>query len=145
MNSRSTSREQRCGRCARMSSSWMFILLFIVVIETENTYANPMKDPYKCGRPICSAASKFKYLPDVRYEYKYATDIRTLFGGTSRNESTLHIKATVAVEFLSECEGVLFVEKDVSVTERVVLDGLAQREVPKSADFGKAVSEFPLR
>lgn len=60
-----------------------------------------------CTCLLLSAGGKFAYLTTTKYVYEYTNDIRTLFGGTSTNASTLHISAKVSLEFPTPCEGVL--------------------------------------
>ncbi|XP_049847119.1 uncharacterized protein LOC126299332 [Schistocerca gregaria] len=100
--------------------------------------ANPLKDPKVCGRPTCTGGGKFKYLPNARYEYDYSIDVKTLFAGTSRNESTLHISAELSIEFISECDGMLKIE-GISLRD----DG--NNDPDAAIAFSVAATAHPLR
>ena len=43
----------------------------------------------------------------MEYQYEYAVSVRTLFNATSKNESTLFIRAIVNINMVSNCDGLL--------------------------------------
>ncbi|KAK4871887.1 hypothetical protein RN001_016011 [Aquatica leii] len=87
---------------------WILGIFLIVILQTEAQFS-PLKDLNICGKPTCKGGTKFKYRPGVQHIYSYTLDVTSLFNGTSKNESTIHIEATVKLGFISECEGVLSV------------------------------------
>lgn len=46
----------------------------------------------------------------------YSVDVRTLFNGTSKNESALYIQAEAQIDFVSDCDGLLTLA-DVRLSE----------------------------
>ncbi|KAF5300365.1 hypothetical protein FQR65_LT00986 [Abscondita terminalis] len=99
---------------------------------------------------IYSGGTKFKYRPGVQQIYSYTLDVASLFNGTSKNESTLHIEATIKFGFISECEGVLSVY-DITLSDQP--NGVNDQNeddydnlLHKNNDvFGEEISEHFLR
>nr|CAI5855622.1 unnamed protein product [Callosobruchus analis] len=72
--------------------------------------------------------------------YKYTVQVRSLFNGTSQNESTLHIQATASLSFLSPCDG------RISLSEVTLKDDSSDDSYhPKSMEFAGALTAHPLR
>ncbi|KAG7296620.1 hypothetical protein JYU34_020436 [Plutella xylostella] len=69
--------------------------------------ANSLKDPYICGIPSCTPSEKFKYLPEIIYNYEYKVSVNTWFAGSSNNRSTLDVTATAELQLVTACEGLL--------------------------------------
>ncbi|XP_050313934.1 apolipophorins [Anthonomus grandis grandis] len=91
------------------------LLKLLVVLNAQ--HANPLKDPNICGIPTCSSTEKkFHYDPDRFYTYKYSIEARSIFSGTSKNESTLFIDSTVTLNFLSHCDGIITIS-DTHISE----------------------------
>ncbi|KAJ8914493.1 hypothetical protein NQ315_002765 [Exocentrus adspersus] len=86
---------------------------------------------------------KFKYGPGIQQNYKYIVDIRTLFNGTSKNESTVYVEGTVNLRFLTRCDAVLTLS-DITLNEKS-LSGLKNSAHPNSQQFADAVTENSLR
>ncbi|KAL3290379.1 hypothetical protein HHI36_023721 [Cryptolaemus montrouzieri] len=120
---------------------WRIVLLFLCgatnLISAQSN--NPFKDPKICGRPSsCDKGDgKFKYGPNLRQIYKYSVEVRSLFNGTSRNESTLSIESKVYLEFPTPCEGLLTL-KDSKLREGGVIH-------PRTEDFSADLEAFSLR
>ncbi|XP_012534919.2 uncharacterized protein LOC105835859 [Monomorium pharaonis] len=90
------------------------ILLFAIVCATTTVQGEIAKDSTQCGRTKCKVPSerKFKYHEDIHYVYAYSMDVSTNLGYQlsspySKNDSALHIDATLSVHFNSPCEGTL--------------------------------------
>ncbi|XP_045482614.1 uncharacterized protein LOC123686485 [Harmonia axyridis] len=116
----------------------VLFFLFCVFNSALTQNSNPFRDPNICGRPACiKDEGKFKYGPSSQQTYDYTVDVRSLFNGTSRNESTLSIKSTVILEFLTPCEGLLTL-RDLKLRE----GGTNHRQTD---EFSSAVSAFSLR
>ncbi|KRT82860.1 hypothetical protein AMK59_3749 [Oryctes borbonicus] len=90
------------------------LLLFITL--SSSTQNNPLKNPHICGRPTCKGNGKFRYLKGVEHRYMYSVNVRSLFNGTNKNESTLYIQAEAQIDFVSECDGLLTLA-DVRLSE----------------------------
>ena len=56
---------------------------------------------------------KFAYEPTKQYEYTYENDIQTSIPGSTEEQSSLHMRATVQIEVLSPCEFNLKVSTDL--------------------------------
>lgn len=67
----------------------------------------------------------------------------TLFNGTSKNESNLHIDGMVTLNFLTPCEGILSLS-EFTLSHTIPEDGHVD-EHPGSADFAGVLSNSPLR
>ncbi|XP_025989321.2 uncharacterized protein LOC105195312 [Solenopsis invicta] len=91
------------------------ILLLALACAITAVQGEIAKDPSQCGRTKCRVPSerKFKYHEDVHYVYKYSVDLSTNLGyhqvssRHSKNDSALHIDATLSVHFNNPCEGTL--------------------------------------
>ncbi|XP_060537065.1 uncharacterized protein LOC132708634 isoform X2 [Cylas formicarius] len=124
-----------------------FVLVFacqqIASVYTE--HANPLENPFICGVPAClSGDSKFKYGPGKYQTYKYSIESRSVFNGTSKNESTLYIEAEASLNFLTPCDGVLTLS-EVKLSENIPRD---KNEIPEHSNsrlFADMISEQSLR
>ncbi|KAL1492708.1 hypothetical protein ABEB36_010924 [Hypothenemus hampei] len=105
---------------------------------------DPLKDPLICGLPTCSANTKFKYEVGQYYRYKYEIEARTLFNGTSKNESKLFIDADVTFNFLTPCNGLLTLS-DVKLRETASRDNEENPTSTNSQLFSEMISETTLR
>ncbi|XP_026316021.1 uncharacterized protein LOC113227343 [Hyposmocoma kahamanoa] len=118
---------------------WCVIILCLCFTGAVYGSGNSLKDPYICGPPSCTPTEKFKYLPDVIYNYDYKVNIETYFNGSSNNRSTLDISAQVSMQFVTPCEGLLQL-KDVKL-----IDQDENYAVERAEKFIHAVSLFDLR
>uniref|UniRef100_A0A1Y1LL77 Vitellogenin domain-containing protein n=1 Tax=Photinus pyralis TaxID=7054 RepID=A0A1Y1LL77_PHOPY len=131
-------------------AKWAVGTILIVFIHTAIARYNPLRDPSICGKPECKGGDKFKYNPEVQQLYTYNIDIATLFNGTSTNESTLHVEATIKLGFISECEGILSIY-DVTLSDNpnTVADGDYvtgdDYEQSNSDAFAEDISHHTLR
>ncbi|KAK9890371.1 hypothetical protein WA026_010464 [Henosepilachna vigintioctopunctata] len=119
---------------------WRFILLFFFgyLRWTLAENNNPFRDSSICGRPTCTIVDgKFKYGPSILQTYKYSVEVKSLFNGTSQNESTLSFESNVDLQFLSPCEGIISL-RNIKLTE----GGVTHHH---TEDFSLAVSEFSVR
>lgn len=95
-------------------------------------------------------ATKFQYGQDNRYLYDYSVDISSLFNGTSKNESTLHVEALVTLDFISECDGILSLS-DLKLMEKTGEINSDDEDYednnyhPNSQYFSEEISQYPLR
>ncbi|KAH1029523.1 hypothetical protein HUJ05_002749, partial [Dendroctonus ponderosae] len=106
---------------------------------------NPLKDPTICGIPACpDTGHKFKYVPERYYTYKYSIEARSIFNGTSKNESTLFIDADVTFNFLTPCDGLLTLS-DVTLSEIASRDNEENPTSTNSQLFSDMISESTLR
>ncbi|XP_024879673.1 uncharacterized protein LOC112459670 [Temnothorax curvispinosus] len=90
------------------------ILLLALACAITAARGEIAKDPTLCGRTKCKVPleRKFKYHEDIHYVYTYSADVSTnlgyhLLSHHSRNDSALHIDATLSVHFDNPCEGTL--------------------------------------
>ena len=51
-----------------------------------------------------SESLKFAYEENTVYEYAYENDVQTSIPGSTEEQSSLHMSATVQIEVLSACE-----------------------------------------
>ncbi|ERL94743.1 hypothetical protein D910_12017 [Dendroctonus ponderosae] len=106
---------------------------------------DPLKDPTICGIPACpDTGHKFKYVPERYYTYKYSIEARSIFNGTSKNESTLFIDADVTFNFLTPCDGLLTLS-DVTLSEIASRDNEENPTSTNSQLFSDMISESTLR
>lgn len=100
--------------------------------------------------PFIPAYRKFNFTRDTRYEYSYTVDVKSLFSGSSKNESTLYISSIASIIFTNECEGTLEL-KNVKLSEKADLYDreedldILSPELPQSLQFAEALAQFPLR
>ncbi|CAH1969137.1 unnamed protein product, partial [Acanthoscelides obtectus] len=127
--------------CTHVIGTIDMILLYLLVIfiTTPVFCHNPLVDPNICGTPTCKDGTKFRYGPGTQQNYKYTVQIRSLFNGTSSNESTLYIQATASLSFLSPCDG------RISLSEVTLKHDNKKTYHPKSMDFAGALTLYPLR
>lgn len=143
---------------------WITYLCSALIVSAISAKYNPLRDPSKCGNPTCDeekdASEKFRYMVGTQHKYKYFVQANTLFQGTSKNESKLYIEATVQLEFLTKCDGLLKVS-DVRLRDEAIVDAprVEQNENEyefedeekesglheNSNMFSESLSEFPLR
>ncbi|XP_063238573.1 vitellogenin-like [Bacillus rossius redtenbacheri] len=125
-------------------------LFLLLAAASACVAASPLKDPLICGSPKCQGSEKFQYAVGTSYRYQYVVDVRTLFEGTSTNQSTLHVEAEVELKFSTPCEGTLKVGR-VSLSEQSTSEGeyddaeYSVQELAESAAFGKAIAQHDLR
>nr|CAH7759079.1 unnamed protein product [Callosobruchus chinensis] len=119
----------------------MILLYLLVLLTTTPVFShNPLVDPNICGAPTCKDGTKFKYGPGMQQIYEYTVQIRSLFNGTSQNESKMYIQATASLSFLSPCDG------KISLSEVTLKDGSSDDSYhPKSMEFAGALTAHPLR
>ncbi|TDG46759.1 hypothetical protein AWZ03_006806 [Drosophila navojoa] len=85
----------------------VWLLLVLIVAQTQAARENPLKDPRICGRPQCETISpKFGY-GEKLYKYDYTVSVRTEFAGSGDNSSDLYLKANLEIFFPKGCEGYL--------------------------------------
>ncbi|CAH0561935.1 unnamed protein product [Brassicogethes aeneus] len=118
--------------------------IFLVSVHCVSSFENPLKDPGVCGRPQCTGNEKFKYGPGVRQDYMYSVEVRSLFNGTSRNESNLYVEGIVNLAFITPCDGILTLS-DVKLSEYIPRDGHESSEHANSEHFSKEITENTLR
>nr|XP_023014254.1 uncharacterized protein LOC111504019 [Leptinotarsa decemlineata] len=120
-------------------------LVGIVFLTTlVSSEYNPLKDPNICGLPTCAGAGKFKYTPDIQRNYKYSVEVRSLFNGTSKNESTLYVEGTATLAFLTPCDGLLTLA-DIKLSENIPRDGSESSEHANTQLFADMITEYSLR
>lgn len=99
---------------------------------------------------------KFRYLKGIEHKYDYSVAVRTLFNGTSKNESTLFIHAEAEIDFVSECDGLLTLidvrlsendsPKSADDTDYAYVDeDESQPNHKNNAAFAEALQEYSLR
>lgn len=71
-------------------------------------------------------------------------EVRTLFNGTSKNESNLYVEATVALNFYTPCDGILALS-DVKLSESIPQESFQSPDHPNSEQFANAISESSVR
>ncbi|KAJ8964440.1 hypothetical protein NQ314_004909, partial [Rhamnusium bicolor] len=91
-----------------------------------------------------SGAGKFKYGPGTQQNYKYSVEVRSLFNGTSKNESSLYVEGTASLSFLTPCDGLLTLS-DIKLTENIPREGSESPEHANSQLFADMISEYSLR
>uniref|UniRef100_A0A6P7GJY7 Uncharacterized protein LOC114337760 n=1 Tax=Diabrotica virgifera virgifera TaxID=50390 RepID=A0A6P7GJY7_DIAVI len=105
---------------------------------------NPLENPNICGLPTCTVDenAKFKYADEKIY--KYTVEVKTLFNGTSKNESSLFIEGKATLGFLTSCDGMLTLS-DIKLSENVPQDGEDAIEHGNSHQFSDILSAYSLR
>ncbi|XP_072402619.1 uncharacterized protein Apoltp isoform X1 [Diabrotica undecimpunctata] len=105
---------------------------------------NPLENPNICGLPTCTVDdnAKFKYADEKTY--KYTVEVKTLFNGTSKNESSLFIEGKATLGFLTSCDGMLTLS-DFKLSENVPKDGKEAIEHDNSHQFSDILSAYSLR
>nr|XP_022900792.1 uncharacterized protein LOC111413892 [Onthophagus taurus] len=125
-----------------------FLLLLSFFFVASFAQQNPLKDPNICGRPTCKDGGKFKYKIGIEHSYKYTVDVKSLFDGTSKNESTLHIETVASIDITSNCDGILTLT-DARLSNKPFLNEVVVDEddipEPEYLDFVDALSEFSIR
>ncbi|XP_030755989.1 uncharacterized protein LOC115882214 [Sitophilus oryzae] len=126
-----------------------FLLVCVLLIQTFSSvklqYSNPLKDPFTCGLPSCDTRNnKFKYQSGRYQTYKYSIEARSIFNGTSKNESTLFIDADVTLNFLTPCDGLLTLS-EVALSEIGPRDNAEEPASPNSQLFADMISEHSIR
>ncbi|KAJ8968085.1 hypothetical protein NQ317_002630 [Molorchus minor] len=91
-----------------------------------------------------NGTGKFKYGPNTQQNYKYSVEIRSLFNGTSKNDSSLYVEGTVGLGFLTPCDGLLTLS-DIKLSEIIPKDGSESPEHANSQQFADMLSEYSLR
>lgn len=86
----------------------------------------------------------FHYKVGVRHDYKYNVDIRTLFSGTSTNESALFIECDVSVEFLTPCDGLLNI-KSLKLSDKLNKFDGESAEHEQNEIFSHSARQHSLR
>ncbi|XP_076260910.1 apolipoprotein lipid transfer particle isoform X2 [Rhynchophorus ferrugineus] len=121
------------------------VLLFQAFHSVILQHSNPLKDPLVCGVPSCSTGNnKFKYETGKYQTYKYSIEARSIFNGTSKNESTLYIEAEVTLNFLTSCDGLLTLS-DVTLREIAPRDNVDDPTSSNSQLFADMISEHSIR
>ncbi|XP_052751005.1 apolipoprotein B-100-like [Galleria mellonella] len=119
--------------------NWCVILVFLCFAGLAYGSGNSLKDPYICGSPSCAPSEKFKYLSQIIYHYDYKVNVETYFAGSSNNRSTLNITASVQLQFITPCEGLL------QLSEVTLSDQDEDYPVERAEKFVLAVSQYDLR
>ncbi|KAG5866821.1 hypothetical protein JTB14_009006, partial [Gonioctena quinquepunctata] len=87
---------------------------------------------------------KFKYTPDTQQNYKYTVEVRSLFNGTSKNESRLYVEGAATLAFLTPCDGLLTLS-DIKLSENIPRDGSESSEHANTQLFADMITEYSLR
>lgn len=80
----------------------------------------------------------------VRHDYKYYVDVRTLFKGTSANESKLFIETDVSIEFVTACDGLLSI-KSLKLNDKLDESDGESAEDEQNEIFSNSMKEHSLR
>lgn len=97
----------------------------------------------KTNALFVSGQGKFRYGPGMRQTYTYSVDVRSLFNGTSKNESRIYIEGQAYLNFLSSCDGFLTLS-DFKLGEKPTEDWETEGHV-NGEKFAQAISEYGLR
>jgi len=92
----------------------------------------------------CPESLKFAYEENTVYEYAYENDVQTSIPGSTEEQSSLHMSATVQIEVLSACEMNLKLT-DVSLQDSQPLQYESRQHVDKAWDFKRLLQERGMR
>ncbi|XP_056647213.1 uncharacterized protein LOC130451874 [Diorhabda sublineata] len=108
---------------------------------------NPLENPNVCGVPTCKVNDdqrKFKYGPGNEQTYNYIVEVKSVFNGTSKNESSLFIQGKVILGFLTPCDGLLYLS-DIKLSGHRPKNGEEITEHVNSMEFADALTTYSVR
>ncbi|KAI9556281.1 hypothetical protein GHT06_018855 [Daphnia sinensis] len=120
--------------------SAIFLVTALVAASTATPWGSRANQ--QCAS-YCKETSKFKYNVGTIYSYDYTGETASKVGGTSEQESRLHINAQAEFEVVSQCELVLRLKR-VTLEQSDPQDGSSRTITAGSAKFAAELEHQPL-
>ena len=122
---------------------YLILAAFTAGVIADPAYNRPSGSLQQCAISCPQAAGKFSYMPGQTYEYRYNADIQTNIPG-SRDQSNLHLSASVFLDVVSPCELSLRVTS-VMLQDSDPSNADIRQHVDKHQQFKQAIESKPLR
>lgn len=121
----------------------LILAAFTAGVLADPDYNRPTGSLSQCANTCPQTGGKLSYRPGQTYEYRYDADIQTNIPG-SRDQSNLHMSASVLLDVVSNCDMSLRVTS-VMLQDSDTPNGDVKQYVEKYQQFKQALENKPLR